>query len=133
MRQDRLNFQKGSKFELVMKESDAPVKELSPVPIEEPKQRARWGENEPKAVEEFKDELSDEDREDDFSSVDSDDDLTKASVQELPSTAEEEARKEVEEVKEPNPDYIGIYSDSDNEDTEQFVGDQAYAMYKELL
>lgn len=89
MRQDRLNFQKGSKFEILTKESDAPVKELSPVPIEELKPRARWGENERKAVEEIKDEISDEEREDDFSSVDSDDDLTKASVQELPSTAEE--------------------------------------------
>lgn len=79
-----------------------PRKELSPVPIEEAKPRARWGGAEPK-IEEMKEaalsDEDDEDREDDFDSVDSDDDLTKASVQEIPSTAEEEAQREVDVVK----------------------------------
>jgi hypothetical protein len=38
-------------------------------------------------------------------------------VQERLTSAEEEAIREVEEVTEPDPDFIGIYSDSDNEDT----------------
>lgn len=74
-----------------------------------------------------------EDRDDDFESSDSDDDLTKASVQEIP-IAQTEAEEEVKGAEAADKDdYIGIYSDEDSSDIDQFQGDQAYQMYRELI
>jgi len=37
------------------------------------------------------------------------------------------------QIQQPTEDCVAIYSDDDSSDTDQFVGDEAYNLYKELL